>query len=329
VRLRVLSGADVETALDGDALVDALAGAFVRLSEGRVSMPTRVGVDVPGRGSVLLMGAHRHDADSLAVKLVSLYAHQAPGGPPAHQAAIVVFDAHTGTPTALMDGTAITALRTAAASRLATRLLARADARSLAVVGTGVQARAHVRALARERDFASIRIGGRRADAAAALAAELHIETGAPVAAADSIEAAVHGADVVCVATAAQEPVLERDWLAAGAHVNSVGFTTSGRELAPAVVRDALVVVESRAAALAPAPAGSTDLLWAIRDGVIDEGHLHAELGELVSGARPGRTAGDQLTLYKSVGVGIEDDAAAALALEGARERGLGTDVEL
>jgi ornithine cyclodeaminase/alanine dehydrogenase-like protein (mu-crystallin family) len=329
MRLRVLGAADVEAALDADALVDALADAFAALSAGRVSMPARVGVDVPGRGTVLLMGAHRHEGESVAVKLVSLYAHQAPGGPPAHQAAIVVFDAPTGTPTALMDGTVITALRTAAASRLATRLLARPAARTLAVVGTGVQARAHVRALTRDRDYESVRIAGRRPDAARALAADLAAETGAPVAAAGTIEEAVRGAGVVCVATAAQEPVLERDWLAAGAHVNSVGFTTSGRELAAEVVRDALVVVESRAAALAPAPAGSTDLLWPIRDGVIGEDHVHAELGEVVTGERPGRTADDQLTLYKSVGVGIEDDAAAALALEGARRRGVGAEVEL
>jgi len=306
----VLSRADVEQALDLDALVGALADAFSALSAGRASMPPRTGVDVPGRGTVLLMGAHAHDAPKLAVKLVSLF----PGHDPAHQAAIVVFDAATGTPVALMDGDAITAARTAAGSRLATRLLARSDADVLAVVGTGVQGEAHVRALRREREWSEVRIAGRRPEAAGALAERLGI------AAAESVEAAVRDAGVVCVATSATEPVLRREWLAPGAHVNSVGYTTQGRELDEATVREALVVVESRESALAPPPAGSGDLEGA---------DVHAELGELVAGTRPARRRPDELTLYKSVGVALEDDAAAALVLRGAEERGLGTVVEL
>ena len=310
MRLRVLSRADVEAALDPDALVDELATAFAALSAGRASMPPRGGVDVPGRGAVLLMGAHVHGADALTAKLVSVF----PGYDPAHQATIVVFDAATGTPAALMDGDAITEMRTAAGSRLATRLLAREDARVLAVIGTGVQGAAHLRALAREREWAEVRVWGRRAEAADRLAAS----GGAVVVA--SVEDAVKGATVVCVATAATEPVLRREWLAPGAHVNSVGFTAEGRELDEATVRDALVVVESRESALAPPPAGSTDLAGFEAD---------AELGEVVAGTHPGRTCPDELTLYKSVGVGVEDDAAAGLALRAAEARGLGTVVEL
>jgi ornithine cyclodeaminase len=246
----------------------------------------------------------------VTVKLVSLY----PGHDPAHQAAIVVFDAATGTPAALMDGDAITAARTAAGSRLATRLLAREDADVLAVLGTGVQGEAHLRALRREREWAEIRVWGRRPERARELAAR-HDAT--PCA---SVEDALDGAGVVCVATPATEPVLRRGWLATGAHVNSVGFTVDGRELDEATVRDALLVVESRESALAPPPAGSTDLEGA---------EAHAELGELVAGTRPGRSGPGELTLYKSVGVGLEDDAAAALALRGAEERELGAFVEL
>jgi alanine dehydrogenase len=285
-------------------------------------MPPRTGIEVPGAGHVLLMGAHARGAPTATVKLVSLF----PGHDPAHQAAIVVFDAATGAPAALMDGDAITAARTAAGSRLATRLLARDDAQVLAVVGTGVQAEAHLAALARERTWAGVRVAGRRPESARALARRVAEARdgvdgdGPPVVASPSIEDAVRGADVVCVATSATEPVLRREWLAPGAHVNSVGYTTRGRELDEATVRDALVVVESRAAALAPPPAGSTDLAGA---------DVHAELGELVAGTRAGRTAPGQLTLYKSVGVGLEDDAAAALALRGAEARGLGTVVEL
>jgi alanine dehydrogenase len=227
------------------------------------------------------------------VKLVSVY----PGHDPAHQAAIVVFDAATGTPAALMDGDAITAARTAAGSRLATRLLSDGDV--LAIIGTGVQGKAHLEALRREREWADVRVWARSSPT--------------------SVEEAVHGAGVVCIATPATEPVLMREWLAAGAHVNSVGYSTAGRELDPALVRDALVVVESRESALAPPPSGSTDL---------EEAQDAIELGEIVAG-RPGRTSPDQLTLYKSVGVAVEDDAAAALALRGAEERELGTVVEL
>ncbi len=302
----MLSRADVEAALDPDALVDELAAAFAALSAGEASMPPRAGVEVPGAGTILLMGAHRHGQPSVTAKLVSVF----PDHDPAHQAAIVVFDAATGTPTALMDGDAITAARTAAGSRLATRLLAREDADVLAMLGTGVQGDAHLRALAREREWAEIRVWGRREDAARELAAR---HGGDAFARAGD---AVRDAAVVCVATSATEPVLRREWLAPGAHVNSVGFTSQGRELDPALVRDAFVVVESRESALAPPPAGSTDLEGAEAD---------AELGELVGGAGPR----DRLTLYKSVGVGLEDDAAAHLALAGAERRGLGRVVEL
>ena len=309
MKLRLLSRADVEAALDPDSLVDELAESFAAFSAGNTSMPPRAGVEVPGAGTILLMGAHRFASESVTVKLVSVF----PGHDPAHQAAIVVVDAATGAPAALMDGDAITAVRTAAGSRLATRLLAREDADVLAVLGTGVQGDAHLAALCREREWAEIRVWGRREEAAHALA-ERHGARAVP-----SPEDAVRGAGVVCVATAATEPVLLRAWLAPGAHVNSVGFTAEGRELDPDLVRNALVVVESRESALAPPPAGSTDLEGA---------DAHAEIGELVAG-KPGRTSPDQLTLYKSVGVALEDDAAARLALRGAEERELGRLVEL
>jgi alanine dehydrogenase len=308
--VRLLSRADVEAALDLDALVDELAQAFAAISAGDASMPPRAGVDVPGRGTILVMGAHRHESESVTVKLVSLF----PGHDPAHQAAIVVIDAATGAPAALMDGDAITAARTAAGSRLATRLVARADADVLAVIGTGVQGDAHLTALRREREWAQVRLFGRNRSTCRELAAR-HDATPAA-----SPEDAVRGAGVVCIATPATEPVLLRAWVAPGTHVNSVGYSTAGRELDPALVAGALVVVESRESALAPPPAGSADLEGATAD---------AELGELVAGTMPGRTSPEQVTLYKSVGVALEDDAAARLALRGAEERELGTVVEL
>jgi ornithine cyclodeaminase len=143
------------------------------------------------------------------------------------------------------------------------------------------------------------------------------------------IEQAVREADVVCACTHSPEPVVRGAWLRPGTHVNSVGYNTAGREVDADTVAASLVVVESRAAALAPPPGGSNDLLWPIRDGVIRADHVHAELGEIVSGARPGRTSETQITLYKSVGVAVEDAAAAALVLRAARERNVGRTVEL
>ena len=228
-----------------------------------------------------------------------------------------------------MDGEVITAERTAAASALSARLLARADAAVLAVLGTGVQARAHARALARVRPLRELRVAGRDPAKAEALAAELGAELGVPARPAAGYREAIAGADIVAACTHSPEPVVCGAWLEPGMHVTSVGVNGDGRELDAEAVARSLVVVESRTAALSPFPQGSNDLGWAIRDGAITADHIHAELGELVAGSRPGRTSAAQITLYKSVGVAAQDAAAAALVLAGARALGLGTDVAM
>jgi ornithine cyclodeaminase len=234
-----------------------------------------------------------------------------------HQALICVFDPTNGTPVALMDGTYITATRTAAGSALATRLLAREDARVLAILGAGVQARTHADALRRVRKFDEVRIASRDRGRAAELAAEIGAQ------AASSFEEAVRGADVIAATTHAGEPIVLREWLAPGAHVNSVGANPSGRgEVDPAIVREALVAVEYRESTLAPPPAGAPEF----RDGAPSD---VVELGELVAGMRQGRSSREQITLYKSVGVAVQDAAAAALVLAAARERSVGREIEL
>jgi alanine dehydrogenase len=313
--VRFLDAAQVQAALDLDALVDELARAFVAVSEGRVSAPPRVAVEAPGvGGSVLLMGAHTHGEATITAKLVGIFPGNAERGLATHQALVAVLDAQTGAPRALLDGEVITEARTAAASRLATRLLARRvggaataggatvgrrAAGHVAVVGTGAQARAHVEAL--RRDFDDVVIAGRRPGAVRALAEELGVEAAA------DIRSAVEGAAVICLTTSSSEPVLGREWVADGAHVNSVGFAFAGGELDPALARSAFVAVESRAAALAPPPAGAGDLA-----GLPEP---PAELGELVAGTRTPPAGG--ITVYKSVGLAIEDDVAARVALEG------------
>jgi alanine dehydrogenase len=311
----ILSRSEVEALLDPGELIDAMATAMADLSMGRASAPERIAARVPEHDGLLAaMPGYVPSMGALAAKLVTMHPRNAGGPLPTHQAVICAFDPATGKPLAMMDGTAITALRTGAASALSTRLLAREDARVLAIVGTGVQARSHARTVPLVRDFAEVRVAGRDPAKAAALADELSA-AGLPAHAVASTQEAMRGADVVCATTHSHEPVVRREWLSPGTHVTSVGYDPEGREVDDATVVDALGVVESRAAALAPVPAGSNDLLEPMRAGLITADHVHAELGELVAGTRPGRTSDSQLTLYKSVGVAVQDAAAAALVV--------------
>lgn len=324
----IVTRTETEALLDLDELRGSMADAMAAVSGGRVSMPARIAAEVGDRGVLLAMPAYLAGG-ALATKLVSLFPGNAGTGVPTHQAVVVVFDADHGQPVALLDGTAITTARTAAASALATDLLARADSEVLAVLGTGVQARAHAQAVVRVRAIREIRVAGRNAERVAVFADELRSSLGVAVAPAESCAAACRDADVVCAATHADTPVVQRSFLAPGAHVNSVGYNTAGRELDSATVAGAVLVVESRAAVLAAPPSGSNDIRTPIDEGLITPEHIHAELGELVSGARPGRTTADQLTVYKSVGVAAQDVAAASLVIAAARAAGVGTEVAI
>jgi ornithine cyclodeaminase len=311
----ILTQPEVRELLDLDALVDALAAAHADLSAGEASMPPRIAALVDTRDGLLGVMPSYLPSAGLACKLVTLFPHNRDRE--THQAIVCVFDPDTGTPVALMDGTYITATRTAAGSALATRLLAREDSRVLAILGTGVQAQSHADALPRVRAFEEIRVAGRDPARVDAFSREIG---GIP---AGSYEDAVRGADVVAATTHAERPVVRREWLAPGVHVNSVGLNPSGREIDEATVADALLVVESRASALAPPPAGAPELAG------VDPARIHAELGELVAGTRPGRRSPEEITLYKSVGVAVQDAAAAALVLAAARERSAGTELDL
>ena len=308
----VLTRADVEELLDLDELVGALARAHEELSSGTVSMLPRIAA-FAADGLLGAMPAYLPSA-GLGCKLVSLFPHNTDR--PTHQAAIVLFDPANGSPVALMDGTYITATRTAAAAALAARLLARPDAKVLAIIGSGVQARSHARAFSHIREWGEIRIAGRDQAKAAALAAELGVVH------APSFEAAVRGADVVAATTHSAEPVVMAEWVAPGTHVSSVGYNAPGSELDPALVRASTIVVESRESSFAPPPGGAPELAG------VDQAHV-SELGELVSGERRGRATPIEITLYKSVGVAAQDLAAAALVLTAARARNVGLEFDL
>jgi alanine dehydrogenase len=323
----VISRTEVESLLDLDALRDTVAGAMRAVSEGRVSMPPRIAATLPERGLVAAMPAYLPDSEQVAVKLVSLF----PGNTtlPTHQALVVVFSPETGEPVALLDGTAITVARTAAGSALSAHLLARPDAHTLAILGTGEQARAHAHAMVRVRPIRTVLVAGRTRDRVLALVDELARDLPVSVEAAPSFDDACAAGDIVCATTHSPDPVVHRQFLRTGAHVTSVGYNTAGREVDSATVAESIVVVESREAVLAATPSGANDLRVPIAEGLIGPDHIHAELGELVAGTRPGRTAPDQITLYKSVGIAAQDAAAAGLVLAAARAAGLGRSVTL
>jgi ornithine cyclodeaminase/alanine dehydrogenase-like protein (mu-crystallin family) len=312
--IRLISKADVERLLDIDALIDALADAFRKLSAGEASVPPRIAAS-NADGLLAAMPGYLRGAGML-VKLVSVFPHNHDRGLPSHQAVITLFDETDGRAVAVMDGTAITAVRTGAASALSVRLLARREAQVLAVLGAGVQGRSHLMAVPRVRRFSEIRLASRVRDHATALARDFP-----QVQVVASFEEAVTGADVVCCCTDAAEPVVMRSWLKPGAHVTSVGASRRGPELGPDVLSADVLSVESRSAFL-PYPAGAHELQG------MDAGRA-VELGELVSGMKRGRTGDEQLTVYKSMGHAVEDIAAAHLVFERALKDDIGSVIEL
>jgi ornithine cyclodeaminase/thiomorpholine-carboxylate dehydrogenase len=299
--IRLIPQSEVARLLDLDRLLDSLERAFKALSAGSTSVPPRTAARVPD-GLLGVMPGYVPGL-GLEAKLVTVFPRNHERGLPSHQALIAIFDESDGRPLAVMDGTEITAVRTGASSAVSVRALARADARVLAILGAGVQGGTHLRAVTRVRDFGEVRIASRDRAHAERLAAE---HPGARVA--DSFEAAVRGADVVCCCTDAGVPILDADWLQPGAHVTSVGASARGPELPPDVVRMGLLCVESRIA-FQPHPAGAHEL-----QGMDPE--VAVELGEVLSGTRPGRTSEDELTVYKSMGHAVEDAAAARLVCD-------------
>jgi ornithine cyclodeaminase/alanine dehydrogenase-like protein (mu-crystallin family) len=315
-----LSEADVRAVLSLDELIPAIEAALAAFSSGRVEQPVRSVVEIADRAFFGLMPAFDREHAILGAKLVTVVPANAARGLHTHLAAISLFDPETGELAAVMDGRLITELRTAAASAVSTRHLARADAATLAILGSGVQARSHLTALPLVRPFARVRVWSPTADHLERFVAE----AGAPVEAARSAEDAVRGADVVVVATNSVTPVIEDAWVSPGTHVIAIGACRpSQAEVDPVLVTRARLIVDSRAAALRE----SGDILQPLRAGRFGKDHLHAELGEVICGREPGRETADEVTLFKSLGLAIEDLTAAGLVLRRAREKGLGTHV--
>jgi ornithine cyclodeaminase/alanine dehydrogenase-like protein (mu-crystallin family) len=305
----------VQQLLDPDDVMEALADGFIALSQGTAVSPDRNQVKIPDAGYLLSMPAWQPGA-VVGVKLITVFHENHTLGLPGHQALICVFDQTTGTPLAIMDGTYITKMRTAAGSAISTRYLARKDARVLTVIGAGVQGQSHLQLVSRVRNFTEIRIASFSFQDAQALAAE---HPGA--CAVESFEVALRGADVVCLCTTANTAVFAADWIAPGTHITSVGFSPPGSELPLDLIPRNRLFVETRRSFEAP-PAGCCELVG------LDPAR-GTEIGELLLKTKPGRLTHDEITIYKSMGHAVEDLAAANLVYHQARRQGMGVVMDL
>ena len=312
---------DVRAVLSMDDLIATMEAALREFSGGGARQPLR-SVVVVGEGAFYgVMPAFIRQPAALGTKLVSVYHSNAARDLPSHLATIILHDPETGALQAVMDGRYITEARTAAVSAASAKHLARKDARVLAVFGTGVQARSHIDALTRVRKIDEVRVWGRDAAHAKSLLDDLRPQVRARLTVAGSPQAAADGADIIALVTASREPVLARSAVRAGTHICAVGACRPDqREMDSALVRDARVFVDSRVGALAEAG----DLVIPINEGTFDASRIAGELGELFAGRIPGRRNDDEITIFKSLGMAVEDVAAARLAYDRASERGLG-----
>jgi len=321
--LLYLSPADVRRALPMADAIEATQAAFRQLADGRVTMPARSRVEIPeANGVVLLMPCYAAGTHRVSVKLLTQFADNDRLGLPLIQAVVVLADAVNGRLLAIMDGSAITALRTGAAAGVATRLLASPSADTAAIFGAGVQARTQLEAVCTVRPIKQVRVFDCRRAPAEAFAQDMSARLGIPVLAASSAAEALAGARIVCTATTSTTPVFEDRDLAAGAHINAVGsWRPRTAEVPPDTICRARVFVDHRAAALEEAG----DLLMPLQEGRITAEHICAELGDLIANRVVGRQTSDGITLFKSVGLAVQDLFAAARALENARHLGIGT----
>jgi len=307
--------------------IEAMAEALRALARGDAQQPLRL-VFRPANAAGLMaaMPAYRGgSAPAFGLKAVGIFPGNAERGLDTHQGAVALFDGVTGELRALLNAAAVTAIRTAAVSAVATRLLARDDAGDLAILGAGVQARTHLRALGCVRKLRRVRVASRRAESARRFAEEARSVLGIAVEAVPSAEAAVRASDLVVTVTDAGEPVVSRAWVAAGSHICAVGASLpTRRELDSATVAAARFFVDRRESAENEAG----DYLIPLREGAIAAGHIRGEIGDVLLGRSPGRTSAEEITVFKSLGLAVEDLAAAALAFERANASGRGTLVE-
>lgn len=326
-RFRLLTEEQVKTLLPMTDLIAAMEAAVARFSAHEVQQPVRTVLTVgPTHAYFAVMPASIAQPALLGAKLVTIFTENHSRGLPSHLATITLFDAETGALVALMDGRYVTEMRTAAVSAVSARHLSQPSSATLGIIGSGVQARSHLEALAEVRALEDVRVWSPQPRNRERFVEEMTARVPARIRATDSAEAAVRDADLIVLATSCETPVIESDWVKPGAHVVSVGACRpTQREMAPRLVAKGRLFVDSKAAALVE----SGDVVMGIRDGLFDSDHVAGELGEVVLGRVDGRTRIDEITIFKSLGMAVEDIVAADLVLRRASETGAGTELTL
>jgi len=305
---RVYRAAEVRALLDFPGCIEAMRAAMAALSQDSREQPLRSIQPVSEGRFFGLMPGMSSDSPGFGAKLVSVFRDPAQGGRSTHQGIVVLFEEATGSVVCVADAHEITRIRTACASAMATDTLARREASTLAVFGCGTQAEAHIQAVSLVRPISQIRIWGRSDDIAQAFARRMSDATGIEVVAVHDPRAAASGADIICTVTGAAEPILYRDWIGPGTHINAVGSSHAGPvEIEPELVAASAYFVEYRRSALVAA----AEFLRARDQGLIDDSHIRAEIGEVLNGTAPGRLGPAEITLYKSLGHIVQDLAAA------------------
>lgn len=322
----VITQAQVPALLPMNECVDLMAEVLKSTSRGDTVLPLRSMMRLPGRPDLLgLMPGYLSDPPVMGLKVVSVFPGNHGTEFDSHQGVVLLFEVEHGALLAVIDATSITAIRTAAASGAATRLLAREDASDLAILGSGVQARTHLEAMRAVRPLRRVRVWSRDSSNARAFAARESRGAGVKAEAMGTAREAVEGADLICTTTASRDPVLQGDWIRAGAHINAAGacFPTA-RELDTRAVARSRLYVDRRESTLAEAG----DFVIPRNEGAIGEDHIVGEVGEALLGRVPGRRGNDEITLFKSLGIAVEDLAAAHHVYRAALERGAGTAIE-
>jgi ornithine cyclodeaminase len=326
MEIRILRASDVRRFLPMEECIALMERTMIAVSAGHAVVPLRSIMAMPGdRGMLGNMPGYLADPECFGVKLVSLIPRNQPPLHSSHLGIVLLFEPEHGRPVALLDGAEITAIRTAAASALATRWLARPGAGDLALLGAGEQAQSHLQAMLCVRPLRRVRVWARDQEKARSFARTEAVRHGIEIEVSGSVQEAVEGADIVCTLTKAREPILEGAWLAPGTHVNVVGSSVpAAAEIdTPAVVR-ARFFVDCRNSTVHE----GGEYLKALKEGAISPAHILGEIGEVAAGSVPGRRAEDDVTIYKSLGIAAQDLAAAYHVYTEARAAGVGQVIE-
>jgi alanine dehydrogenase len=323
----VLSEKQLQGLIDIEELIHTLEQAHIQYSTGKAVMPVRLVVPLPQiQGRITSMPGYLNEDKALGLKVVTYFHENSKQNLPAILATIMLFSAATGKMIAVMDGGFITAIRTACASALATQALANPGKVKLGILGAGVQARAHIQALARVRELKQIKIFSPSGASAATIKRDMEKPLAVSIEVAQSAETVVRDSDLLVTVTTAKEPIIKSHWLKPGVHINAVGSHRPDlREIDGVTLSQAKVVVDSREAIMAECG----DILLALKERSVSENVIHAEIGEVLAGTRAGRSNADEITLYKSVGIAIQDVAAAQLVYRKALDQNVGTHVEI